>query len=243
MWIIIVGLIINKIVTEIIVKIEYLYNLSNLNVPDHIWGWFFLDHIPELYVNSATKYFLINYNLRRLLTNCLIILKNIFNLSYLITITQYLLLLALYVYIHYLIILEFKYLKKKDNITFLNCFYILVHLIILNNIFFELCTYSLNFFLIPVLFISDALFNINFLVYYFLYMFILVKSIFGRYFFIKLNFIFFQIIINIYLLYTYIFYETLITNNFLNELCLKSLILFNFLLLKLLCFINNKCQL
>jgi len=236
MWIIIAGLIINKVITEITIKIEYFYNLNNLNISEHIWGWFFLDHIPELYINSAIKYFLINYDLRRLITNCLIIVKNIFSLSYLITITQYLLLIALYVYIHYLLILQFKYFKSKNRLTFLNILYSLMYLLILNNIFFELYTYSLNFFLIPILLLFEILININFLVYYFIYIFILFKSIFGKYFFIKTNFFFSQILINIYLFFIIFFHETLLTNNFLNELCLKILILYNFLLLKLLCF-------
>lgn len=236
MWIIIAGLIINKVITEITIKIEYFYNLNNLNISEHIWGWFFLDHIPELYINSAVKYFLINYDLRRLITNCLIIVKNIFSLSYLITITQYLLLIALYVYIHYLLILQFKYFKNKSRLTFLNILYSLIYLFILNKIFFELYTYSLSFFLIPILLLFEILININFLVYYFIYIFILFKSIFGKYFFIKTIFFFSQILINIYLFFIIFFHETLITNNFLNELCLKILILYNFLLLKLLCF-------
>ena len=236
MWIIIAGLIINKVITEITIKIEYFYNLNNLNISEHIWGWFFLDHIPELYINSAIKYFLINYDLRRLITNCLIIVKNIFSISYLITITQYLLLIALYVYIHYLLILQFKYFKDKNSLTFLNILYSLIYLFILNNIFFELYTYSLSFFLIPILLLFEILININFLVYYFIYIFILFKSIFGKYFFIKTIFFFFQILTNIYLFFIIFFNETLITNNFLNELCLKILILYNFLLLKLLCF-------
>jgi len=236
MWITIAGLIINKIINEITIKIEYSYSLADLNISDHIWGWFFLDHIPELYVNSAIKYFLINYDMRRLITDCLIIVKNIFSLSYLITITQYLLLTTLYVYIHYLLILQIQYFKNKNSITFLNILYIIIYLFILNNLFFELYTYSLSFFLIPILLIFEILINVDFLVYFYLYIFLLLKVIFSKYFFLKIILLFFQLILNMYLIFYIFFHETLITNNFLNELCLKFLILYTFLLLKLLCF-------
>ena len=53
MWIVLAGLLVNKIITEIITKIEKLNSLDHLNISEHVWGWFFLEHVPELYLNSA----------------------------------------------------------------------------------------------------------------------------------------------------------------------------------------------
>jgi len=229
MLIIIAGLIINEVITEIKIKIENTFSLAELNVSDHVWGWFFLDHIPELYVNSPVKYFLINYDMRRLIVDCLIISRNILSLSYQITVIQYILLITLFIYIYYLLVLHIKSFENIYNITYKKSSYIFSYFLILNKLFFELCTYSLDFFLIPFLFIYEFLISVDFLVYFYLYIFLLLKVFFGRYFFAKVVFSFFQIILNIYLIYTIFFQETLITNNFLSELCLKFLILYHFL--------------
>jgi hypothetical protein len=242
MWIILAGFATNIIITKILVKLETLVTLKDLTMSDHILGWFFLDHIPELYINSGIKYFLIDYNVRRLLTNCLIIIKNIFNLSYLNTITQYILLSTTYLYIQYLFILEFKFINVKKDLISLTNISILINFFILNRIFLELCTFSLNFFLIPILFVGEVLTNITFLVYFYIYIFLLLKVFFGKYFFVKSIAFLFQIFLNIYLIYNFFFLEATITNNFLKELCLKILILYNFLLIKLYAYIKQ-CRL
>ena len=239
MWIILAGLITNIVITKILFKLETLVTLKDLTMSDHILGWFFLDHIPELYVNSGIKYFLINYDVRRLLTDCLIIVRNIFTISYLNTITQYILLSISYLYIQYLLILEIKFINVKKDFLSLTNISILINFLILNHIFSELCTFSLKFFSLPFLYIREILININFLVYFFIYIFLLLKVVFRKYFFVKSISFLFQIFINIYLIYTFFFLETLITNNFLKELCLKILILYNFLSIKLYVYIKQ----
>ena len=242
MWIILAGFITNIIITKILFKLETLITLKDLTMSDHILGWFFLDHMPELYINSGIKYFLINYDVRRLVTNCLIIIKNIFNLSYLNTLTQYILLSITYLYIQYVFILEYKFINVKKDLLRLTNISILINFFILNRIFFELCTFSLKFFSIPILFFVEFLTNIPFLIYFYIYIFLLLKVFFGKYFFFKSIAFLFQIFLNIYLIYNFFFLETAITNNFLKELCLKILILYNFLSIKLYVYIKQ-CQL
>ena len=131
MWALIAGTIMNSIIDNITYKILIFQNLSNLTVTEKIVGWFLIDHVPKTYYYTSVKFFLINEEFRRLITNILIIIRNISTWSYLITFIEFFNLLFIEIYLSYLLILQFKFLislqtKKKINLKILFFFFSLL---------------------------------------------------------------------------------------------------------------------
>ena len=77
MWVLIAGTIMNSIINNITYKILIFQNISNLTVTEKLIGWFLIDHVPKTYSYTSVKFFLINEEFRKLITNILIIIKNI----------------------------------------------------------------------------------------------------------------------------------------------------------------------
>lgn len=220
MWALIAGTIMNSIIDNITYKILIFQNLTNLTVTEKIVGWFLIDHVPKTYYYPSVKYFIINEEFRRLITNILIVFRNIFTLSYVITFTEFFNLLFIEIYLSYFLILHFKFLiffqtKNKNNSKILFFFFLCL---IKNH---ELLTkYSLNFILIPFLFIYEYI--IKFLIKHYVFCIIIIyflrknKIICYKFYFYCTYFI-----ILVYYNHYLFNFEILNNNNFLNEFCLK----------------------
>ena len=235
MWILIAGNLMCFFISTLIYKILMIQNLTFLQSNEKIIGWFLIAYIPETYCNLSVKFFLINEEFRQLITNCLLVSKNILSLSYLITSVEFINLTFTVLFISFLLILHLKYLSDKNilpNTLQKNDFVHFTILFSLNiNFFLILKTYSIKFFSIPFLLISNyficdiSLKNITLVfslvtIYYLLY---------TKYNYYRIIIFFLQFCLFIILNYYLFKFEIISNNNFINEFCLKQLYFYTFI--------------
>nr|YP_010047253.1 hypothetical protein J6725_mgp20 [Eucampia zodiacus]QPJ79914.1 hypothetical protein [Eucampia zodiacus] len=235
MWILIAGNLMCIFISTLIYKISIINNLTFLYSNEKIIGWFLIGYIPETYYNLSVKFFLINNEFRQLITNFLLVIKNVLSLSYLITFVEFINLILTELFLIFLLFLHIKFLmqnfnnlkiKNKKNIFFFTTIF-LFFLTFLN----DLKTYSFKFFSIPVLFILNYFFNYIILQYFLIVILLtyLFSILYTKYRYYKTLFLFFQFYIVIFLTYYIHTFEIEYTNNFLNENFLKLLYLYVYL--------------
>ena len=127
MWVLIAGNLLCLFISTLLYKILNIKTLKFLYSTEKILGWFLVEFIPETYCNSSVKLFLINEEFRQLITNFLLVFKNIISLSYLITSVEYINLVITELFLMFLLMLHINFLlnnvkkvKKKRHILFFN---------------------------------------------------------------------------------------------------------------------------
>ena len=236
MWILIAGNLMCIFISTLIYKISIINNLTFLYSNEKIIGWFLIGYIPETYYNLSVKFFLINNEFRQLITNFLLLIKNILSLSYLITFIEFINLILTELFLIFLLFLNIKFLiqnfkHNSKTLNIKNIFFFTIIFLLFLNFLNHLKIYSLKFFSIPVLFILNYFFNYTLLQY--LLILILLTYILYRlytlYIYYKTLLLLFQFYIVIFLIYYVYIFEIKYTNNFLNENFLKFLYLYVYL--------------
>ena len=229
MWVLIAGNLLCLFISTLLYKILNIKTLKFLYSTEKILGWFLVEFIPETYCNSSVKLFLINEEFRQLITNFLLVFKNIISLSYLITSVEYINLVITELFLMFLLMLHINFLLNNvKKVKKKGIFYFLIIIGLTIKLFINLKTYSLKFFSIPFLFAlnylvnglliqNSSLFVVLIFIYYITY---------KNYMYYKINGFFLQICIIVFLIYFLFNIEILCNNNFLNELCLKQLYLY-----------------
>lgn len=77
MWYLISGYILSSVVFILISKLFLNFSVLNLELNEKIIGWFLIDHIFEEYAFTSGKFFLINEDYRSLITNIIILIRNL----------------------------------------------------------------------------------------------------------------------------------------------------------------------
>ena len=77
MWYLISGYILSSVVFILISKLFLNFSVFNLELNEKIIGWFLIDHIFEEYKFTSGKFFLINEDYRSLITNIVILTRNL----------------------------------------------------------------------------------------------------------------------------------------------------------------------
>ena len=228
MWVLIAGNLMSMFVSTMTCKLLIEQDVINLSTIEKLMGWFLISHIPETYTKTAMKFFIINEEFRNLITNFLLVFRNIFTLSYSITSVEFFHLMSIEIYLFILLALHLNFLSnKKDSRDFLkrkDTLYASILFMISLRILFLMNQYSSKFFSIPFLVMSQCL--IHFISNYFIWLLLIIfiyNLLEKNYLKYKIKLYFIQFIFIIYFSFDVVLSEIISNNNFINELCIKAL--------------------
>ena len=125
---------------------------TDLNLLDRLFGWFFFEHVFEEYAITAGKFFLINEDFRTLITNVLIVIRNILILSHFLTLTEFLLTISVLLLLTYFLFYFLKINKiggKKNEVGIL-IYYTFVIYILLIKTFVSFDLFDIYFIFKPI---------------------------------------------------------------------------------------------
>merc|ERR1712127_127917 len=137
-------------------------NLTFLYSNEKIIGWFLIGYIPETYYNLSVKFFLINNEFRQLITNFVLVIKNVLSLSYLITFVEFINLILTALFLIFLLFLNTRFIYIKllfqlyNTTVFYNCNII--------NVFIFYFVYKYRYY--KTLFLFFQFYIVIFLTYY-----------------------------------------------------------------------------
>jgi len=232
MWYLIAGKLMSLIIYFIFSK-AFVY-MNELSILDRLIGWFFVEHLFEEYSILAGKFFLINVDFRTLLKNVLIIFRNVFVWSHLVTLTEFLLTVSILILITYFLVYFLK-LKKINadvmNIFILSYYAVIIYLLLLKT-FFSFDLFDIFFIFKPItaiLFFCSCFFiAIRFLLFYFIVL--RVSTIVYYCYIIFIKTIFYVLIVfclNI-LFFTFLSVTLELSNNLIQEFLVKILIVYTY---------------
>lgn len=151
------------------------YNLivydKNLSLLCRMNGWIFIEHIFEEYNKTSGKFFLINKDFRSLITNLLLINRNVLFWSQLLTLIEflfYIFFLGLLFYCLIYLILKDQKKGKRSNLLILTYYMSIIYIIFLKII---IC---INLFDIYSIFKYAILFCFTYLIIGFIYFKIII---------------------------------------------------------------------
>lgn len=230
MWYLIAGKLMCLIIYFIFSK-AFVYT-NELTMLDRVIGWFFVEHLFEEYNIIAGKFFLTNIDFRTLLKNVLIIFRNVFVLSHLVTFTEFLLTVSILILISYFLVYFLKLKKISTVDIFVFSYYAIIIYLLLLKTFFSFDLFDIFFIFKPitaVLFLCSCFFiAIRFYIFYFV---LFILNVMVRYCFVAFIKIIFYVLIffslNILFL-TFFFIVLELSDNLIQEFLIKFLIVYTY---------------
>lgn len=233
MWYLVAGKLMCLIIYFIFSKA--FVHTNDLSIIDRLIGWFFVEHLFEEYNLIAGKFFLINIDFRTLLKNVIIIFRNVFFLSHLVTLTEFLLTVSILILITYFLIyfLKLKRVNANARDVFILGYYAVIIYLLLLKTFFSFDLFDIFFIFKPItviLFFCSCLFIV--IKFYLFYFTLFILNITIRYCFVVFIKTIFYVLIFFYL--NIIFLEFLsvtleLSNNVIQEFLVKSLIVYAYI--------------
>ena len=150
MWYLIAGKLMSVVSYFVFYKVAL--DPTDLNLLDRLFGWFFFEHVFEEYAITAGKFFLINEDFRTLITNVLIVIRNILILSHFLTLTEFLLTISVLLLLTYFLFYFLKINKiggKKNEVGIL-IYYTFVIYILLIKTFVSFDLFDIYFIFKPI---------------------------------------------------------------------------------------------
>lgn len=205
----------------------YLQNNESLQITESFLGWFLLEHVFEEYHVTPGKLFLINMDFKNLITNVMLIIRNLFFIAQFFTPTEFLL-------IHIILIIFVIIYKKKLKSTTFKFVLLFIYINTLNSFLF------INIYnILSLLYYICGLYLVNIcFFFYFILVYFLIFYKVGNYFCLKISLIkiFIYTVISLIFLYLWVFDLTVfisINENFMQEFVMKYLILYLYFILYL----------
>lgn len=235
-WSLIAGKSMGFMFQFLLIKLFKDFSFSNFNALEKSISWFLVEHVFDHYNLTSGKFFMINEDFRRLITNFFKIVRDLIYWSHIITITE---LFTLVFSVCCLIYLSFVNFYSEFNVkkyTLRNFMYCLFISTLMFKIYFRYTKFDVFFVLRPLGIWFDCV-CVVFCVYLFclvLYTYVLYYNantsliLHIKYLIVKSYFYFVYFCITLYSAYSVLFLENAASNNFIQELILKFIFVYTY---------------
>ena len=226
------------IIKFLLIKLFEDFCFNNFNILEKSVSWFLVEHVFEQYNLTSGKFFIINEDFRRLITNFLKIVRDLTYWPYVITITEFFSLIFTVCYLVYLGVIDFySKLSTKVKYTFKDFVYYLFISAFIAEIHYRYTKFDVLFVLRPLGIWFDC---VCVLFYVYLFCFILYNYVFYynsnfstqlyiKYPVIKSYFYLMCLFSTLYSVYFISFFENATSNNFIQELALNIIFVYTYI--------------
>ena len=235
-WSLIAGKLMSFMFQFLLIKLFKDFSFSNFNAIEKSISWFLVEHISDHYSLTSGKFFMINEDFRRLITNFFKIVRDLIYWSHIITITELFTLVFSVCCLIYLSFVNFYSEFNAKKYTLRNFMYCLFISTLIFKIYFRYTKFDVFFVLRPlgigfdclcvVFYIYSSCFVLCTYVLYYNSTRSLILHI--KYLIVKSYFYFVYFCIIIYSVYSILFFENATSNNFIQELILKAIFVYTY---------------
>jgi hypothetical protein len=236
-WCLIAGKLMSLMFQFLLIKLFKDFSFSNFNALEKSISWFLVEHVFEHYRLTSGKFFMINEDFRRLITNFFKIVRDLIYWSHIITINELFTLVFSVCCLIYLSFVNFYSEFNTNKYTFRNFMYCLFIVTLMFKIYFRYTKFDVLFVLRPlgIWFDCVCILFCAYLLCLVLYNYVLYYNsttllrLYIKYLIVKSYFYFACFCIILYSVYLTLFFENTASNNFIQELTLKIVFVYTYL--------------